>query len=72
MKARGVKNAKKQVAEISAEKTKRGRGRPQELADPVTTTIRIERADLDQLDRWAAQRSLSRCQAAAAAFRALR
>jgi hypothetical protein len=45
------------------EMKKRGRGRPQELADPVTTTIRIERKDLERLDRWAVQRSLSRSQA---------
>lgn len=50
---------------------KRGRGRPRELVEPVTTTIRIELEDLERLDRWAAARSLSRSQATAAAIRKL-
>ena len=45
------------------EMKKRGRGRPQELADPVTTTVSIVREDLERLDRWGVQRWLSRSQA---------
>ena len=66
------KQTKTSEIEKTSEPVRKRRGRPQELADPVTTTIRIERSDLEQLDRWAAQRSLSRSQAAALAFRALR
>ena len=55
----------------SEEPARRGPGRPQELADPVTTTIRIEREDLEHLDRWAAQQALSRSQAVAVAVRML-
>jgi hypothetical protein len=55
----------------AAEK-KRGRGRPQKLVAPVTTTIRVEREDLDRLDEWARSHGLSRSQATAAAIHCLR
>jgi hypothetical protein len=51
---------------------RKGRGRPQFLADPVTTSIRIEREDLERLDRWAEGQSLSRSQAVARAIRLLK
>jgi hypothetical protein len=65
---------KKQARADRTEKpeTKRGRGRPQEYSDPVSSSFRIEREDLQRLDDWAREHALSRCQAMAVAIRLLK
>jgi len=42
-----------------AEKAKRGRKKT--LVDPLTRSIRIERADWERLDRWASDNNCESC-----------
>jgi hypothetical protein len=56
-----------------APQEKPARGRKRTIADPLTRSIRIGRADWDRLDRWAAANNVgSCCEAVAEAIRQLR
>ena len=52
---------------------KPARGRKRTIADPLTRSIRIGRADWDRLDRWAEENNIeSYCEAVAELIRRLR